>query len=164
MALRRTYRLEVKTNQVLLNSLVPILRALSESDIPFNSKEYACSLSDVSISIRIGHEKYKHEKNGTDKSCSVFIMTNMLGRLSEDDLATRRKLKELNPNFVDYDIITLRMPRTVVMKKEHSIESINILLFKDKKGGYSEFTLLIPNDKIFKIRQVAFTLCLDKTN
>ena len=94
MATRRTYRLEVKSNQVLLNSLVPILRTLGESDIPFSSRDYACSLSDVSISIKAGQEKYKHEKNGTDKSCNVFIMTNMLGRLSEDDTAMRQKLNQ----------------------------------------------------------------------
>lgn len=164
MATRRTYRLEVKSNQVLLNSLVPILRMLGESDVSFNTRDYACSLSDVTISIKAGHEKYKHEKNGTDKSCNVFIMTNMLGRLSEDDIAMRQKLKELNPDFIDYDIITLRMPRTIVMKRGHSIESVNILLFKDKKGQYSEFTLMIPNDKFFRIKQVAFTLCLNKTN
>ena len=164
MALRRTYRLEVKSNQVLLNSLVPILRTLGESDIPFNSKNYACSLSDVTISIKAGHENYKHEKNGTDKSCNVFIMTNMLRRLSEDDTAMRQKLKEFNRDFVDYDIITLRIPRTVIIKRGHSIESINILLFKDKKGQYSEFALMIPNDKFFSIKRVAFTLCLNKTN
>lgn len=164
MALRRTYRLEVKLNQVLLNSLVPILRTLGESDIPFNSKNYACSLSDVTISIKAGHENYKHEKNGTDKSCNVFIMTNMLRRLSEDDTAMRQKLKEFNRNFVDYDIVTLRIPRTVIIKRGHSIESINILLFKDKKGQYSEFALMIPNDKFFSIKRVAFTLCLNKTN
>lgn len=158
------YSLVVKSNHVLLNSLVPILRALGESDIPFNSKDYACSLSDVTISIKAGHEIYKHEKIGVDKKCNVFIMTNMLRRLSEEDKVMIQKLKEFNQDFVDYDIIMLRMPRTVIINREHSIESINILLFKDEKGQYSEFTLVIPNDKFFSIKRVAFTLCLDKTN